>query len=82
MRKAKLGKTNSKIYTEDRNKKISESKKNIKFDENHKENISKSLIGNSRRKDGKKTWKPDDDYKKKMSEALKKSWAKRKGLID
>ena len=82
MRQAKLGKTNSKIYTEERNKKISEAKKNIKVDENHKKSISKSLVGNSRRKDGKKTWKPDDDYKKRMSESLKKSWANRKGLLD
>lgn len=82
MRQAKLGKTNSKIYTEERNKKISESKKNVKLDESHKKNISKSLSGNSRRKDGKKTWKPDDEYKKRMSEILKKSWAKRKGLVD
>ena len=37
----------------------------------HKENISKSLIGNTRRKNGKKTWKPDDEYKAKMSAALK-----------
>lgn len=71
-----------KMYTEERNKKISESKKDVQFDENHKKNISKSLVGNSRRKNGKKTWKPDDDYKKKMSEILKKSWAKRKGLLD
>jgi hypothetical protein len=82
MRQAKLGKTNPKIYTEERNKKISEAKKNVKLDENHKKSISKSLVGNSRRKDGKKTWKPDDDYKKKMSEIIKQSWAKRKGLLD
>ena len=82
MRQAKLGKTNSKIYTEERNKKISEAKKNVKLDENHRKSISKSLVGNSRRKDGKKTWKPDDDYKKRMSESLKKSWSKRKGLLD
>lgn len=82
MRQAKIGKTNPKIYTEERNKKISETKKNVKLDENHKKSISKSLVGNSRRKDGKKTWKPDDDYKKRMSEIMKKSWNRRKGLLD
>lgn len=82
MRQAKLGKTNSKIYTEERNKKISETKKNVKLEENHRKSISKSLVGNSRRKNGKKTWKPDDDYKKRMSEIIKQSWAKRKGLLD
>ena len=39
--------------------------------EEHKNSISKSLIGNTRRRNGKKTWKPDDEYKKKMSEIKK-----------
>ncbi len=82
MRQAKLGKTNPKIYTKERNKKISDARMNVKLDENHRQSISNSLIGNSRRRDGKKTWKPDDDYKKRMSEIMKQSWARRKGLLD
>jgi hypothetical protein len=59
--------------TEEHKKKISIANKGKKINmtEEHRKNISQSLIGNSRRKDGKKTWKPDDEYKKKMSSVKK-----------
>lgn len=61
-------------HTEETKRKISEAHKGRKrppMSETHRENISKSLVGNSRRKNGKKTWKPDEEYKKRMSEKLK-----------
>jgi len=59
--------------SEEHKKKISEgnSGKKKPLSEEHKNSISKSLIGNTRRRNGKKTWKPDDEYKKKMSEIKK-----------
>ena len=70
MSEAKKGKK----FTEETKRKMSEAQKNRKrppMTEEHRKNISKSLMGNSRRKNGKKTWKPDEEYKKRMSEALK-----------
>ena len=69
MSKKKLG---VKMSDETR-KKIGDANRKPKapFSEEHKNNISKSLIGNTRRKNGKKTWKPDQEYKDKMS-AIKK----------
>jgi len=69
MAEKKIGK---KLSDETR-KKMSETdrKPRSPFTDEHKENISKSLIGNSRRKNGKKEWKPDQEYKDKMS-AIKK----------
>jgi len=72
--KAKMAKNKTgKKLSEEHKKKISEGSKGKKvtMTEEHKNNISKSLIGNTRRKDGKKTWKPDEDYKMKMSEIKK-----------
>ena len=59
--------------TEEHKNKIREAHKGKKKpkSEETKEKISKSLIGNSRRKNGKKTWKPDEEYKEKMSEIKK-----------
>lgn len=66
------GKRGKKL-TDEHKKKISEGNKGkkITMTEEHKNNISKSLIGNTRRKDGKKIWKPDEEYKTKMSEIKK-----------
>jgi len=74
MRQAKLGKK----LSEKHKKKISEGNKGKQkvFSEEHKNNISKSLIGNTRRKNGKKTWKPDKEYKNKMSEIMKQKHKK------
>jgi hypothetical protein len=61
-------------HTEETKRKMSEAHMGVKkppMSETHRENISKSLVGNTRRRDGKKTWKPDEDYKKRMSEILK-----------
>lgn len=69
MRQLKLGKKLSdttKIKISKGNK-----GKQKKFSEEHNQKISDSLIGNTRRKNGKKTWKPDEEYKKKLSEILK-----------
>lgn len=59
--------------SEDHKKKISAGNlgKKKPMSEEHKEKISQTLIGNSRRKNGKKTWKPDEDYRQKMSEIKK-----------
>jgi len=59
--------------TEEHKKAISDGNKGKSkpMSKGHKEKISKSLIGNSRRKDGKKTWKPDQEYKDKMSSIKK-----------
>jgi hypothetical protein len=59
--------------TDEHKNKIREAHKGKKKpkSEETKEKISKSLIGNSRRKNGKKTWKPDEEYKAKMSAILK-----------
>lgn len=62
-----------KLTDEHKNKirEANKGKKKPKSSEETKEKISKSLIGNSRRKNGKKTWKPDEEYKSKMSEIKK-----------
>jgi len=67
-----------KPLSEEHKQKISEGNKGKKkpLSEEHKQKISESLIGNTRRKNGKKTWNPDEEYKKKMSETLK---GKKKG---
>lgn len=72
--KAKMSqKKTGKKLSEEHKKRISESNKGktvIVSDETRKK-ISDSLIGNTRRKNGKKTWKPDKEYKMKMSEIKK-----------
>ena len=73
---AKLKMSDKKLgrkLTEDHKKKISDANlgKKKPMSEEHKDKISQSLIGNTRRKNGKKTWKPDEDYKSKMSEIKK-----------
>lgn len=60
--------------SEETKRKMSEAHKGRKrppMSEEHKAKLSKSLLGNTRRKDGKKTWKPDEEYKKNMSNILK-----------
>lgn len=70
MRQSKLGKKLSKEH-KDKIAASNRGKEKPPRTDEHKENIAKSLIGNTRRKNGKKTWKPDDEYKAKMSAALK-----------
>lgn len=63
-----------KVLTEEHKNNISKSAKNTPHKphtQETKDKITESLIGNTRRKDGKRTWKPDEEYKKKMSKALK-----------
>jgi len=67
MRQAKLGRK----LSEEHKRKISKGNRGVSktFSEEHKQNISDSLKGNSRRKNGKKTYKPSDETKQKISEA-------------
>jgi hypothetical protein len=69
MSQSKIGKK----LTDDHKKKISDGNigKIKSFSDDHKQKISESLLGNSRRKDSPKTWKPDEEYKQKMSEIKK-----------
>jgi hypothetical protein len=70
MRQAKLGTTHS----EETKRKMSDAhigRKKQPFSEDHKQKISDSLKGNTRRKDGKKTYKTSEETKQKLSEALK-----------
>jgi hypothetical protein len=70
MRQAKLGRKAS----EETKRKMSEAHKGRKHkphSEESKQKISDSLKGNTRRKNGKKTYKTSEETKKKLSEALK-----------
>ena len=80
MRQAKLGRTHS----EETKRKMSEAhtgRKKQPFSEEHKQKISDSLKGNTRRKNSKNTYKTSEETKQKLSEAAKRSWKKRKGVL-
>jgi len=70
MSQSKIGKKHSE-ETKEKMSIAHKGKEKSPMSEEHKKNISKSLIGNSRRKNGKKTWKPDEEYREKMSQIMK-----------
>ena len=80
MRQAKLGTKQSEEQKRKRSEALKGKKKPPRSEE-HKEKIRQSLVGNTRRKSGKKTYKPSEETKKKLSEAAKAAWRKRQNKV-
>ncbi len=80
MRQAKLGKNQSEETKRKRSEALKGKKKPPRSEE-HRQKISDSLKGNTRRKNGKKTYKTSEETKKKLSDASKLAWQKRKDVL-
>lgn len=52
-----------------------------KLSEDHRANLSKSLLGIKKNPNRKKRIKQTDEHNKKISESIKNHWLKRKGLV-
>jgi hypothetical protein len=69
---------NSKVFSEETKKKISQAKIGHEVKKETREKISKTLKGNIPWNKGKNTGPQSEEVKKKTSEAIKKWWAERK----